>query len=58
LIAYSEQLPLRIGIERFEALKSRRGQVVHYSIPEIKELIENYKLKTKKLIKEYETESN
>lgn len=55
LIAYSEQLPLRIGIERFEALKSRRGQVVHYSIPEIKELIETYKLKTKKLIKEYET---
>jgi hypothetical protein len=51
-------LPLRIGIERFEALKSRRGQVVHYSIPEIKELIETYKLKTKKLIKEYETESN
>ena len=58
LIAYSEQLPLRIGIERFEALKSRRGQVVHYSIPEIKELIETYKIKTKKLIKEYETESN
>ena len=49
LIAYSEQLPLRIGIERFEALKSRRGQVVHYSIPEIKELIQHYKIKIKKL---------
>jgi hypothetical protein len=49
LIAYSEQLPLRIGIERFEALKSRRGQVVHYSIPEIKEMIQHYKIKIKKL---------
>ena len=39
LIAYSEQLPLRIGIERFEALKSRRGQVVHYSILRLKNLL-------------------
>lgn len=53
LIAYSEQLPLRIGIDRFEALKGRRGQIVHYTIEEIKELIAKYKLKTKELIKSH-----
>lgn len=51
LILYSEQLPLRIGVERFEALKARRGQKVHYSIPEIKELIVKYKNKTKELLR-------
>ena len=49
LIEYAERLPLRIGIESFEALKARRGQVSKPSIPEIQELIKHYKQKIKEL---------
>lgn len=46
---YSIRLPERIGAEAYEALKQRRGNVCQYSIPELKELISEYKLKLKTL---------
>jgi hypothetical protein len=46
---YAINLPLRIGVERFESLKNRRAQPLKLSIPDIKELIEHYKLKVKRL---------
>ena len=46
---YVIRLPERIGLEAYEALQSRRGQKCQYSIPELKELIESYKLKIKQL---------
>lgn len=49
---YSINLPLRIGAERFEALKARRSQALHLSIPEIEELKKHYKLRIKELEKE------
>lgn len=49
LIAYTERLPLRIGAERFEALKQARNTELKLSIPEIKLLITKYRIKTKLL---------
>lgn len=46
---YSINLPLRIGAERFEILKAKRGQRMQYSIPEIIELKTIYKSKIKSL---------
>ena len=44
---YTIQLPKRIGIERFEALKQLRNDILKLSIPEIKEKITYYKSKLK-----------
>ena len=46
---YSEGLEARIGVDRLKALRGRRGQNLKLSIPEIKEEIERYKQKIKKL---------
>ncbi|MES2592368.1 MAG: recombination protein NinG [Bacteroidota bacterium] len=46
---YSIQLPKRIGQERFNALVERRHKELRLSIPEIKELIIEYKHKLKQL---------
>jgi hypothetical protein len=40
---YAIRLPLRIGVERFEALKEKRNKVVKLSIDEINEKIKYYK---------------
>ena len=47
LIEYAERLPERIGVDRYEALKARRGQNNKLTIDEIKEKIKEYKTKTK-----------
>lgn len=49
LIAYTERLPLRIGIESFEELKRLKNVPRHYSIPELIELKVIYKDKIKQL---------
>ena len=49
LIEYAERLPQRIGVDRYEALKGRRGQNNKLSIPEIERMIEEYKAKIKEL---------
>ncbi len=49
LIDYTENLPKRIGSERFKALQERKNDRKSLSIPEIRELIILYKLKTKNL---------
>lgn len=46
---YAIRLPARIGINEFEALKQRRGNVCKLSIPELQELINDYKTKLKQL---------
>jgi gamma-glutamylcyclotransferase (GGCT)/AIG2-like uncharacterized protein YtfP len=46
---YAIYLPIRIGIEKFESLKNRRAQPLKLSIPDIKEMIDYYKLKVKTL---------
>lgn len=46
---YAEHLPVRIGRERFEALKEQRNMPLKLSIPEIKEKIVFYKAKIKEL---------
>lgn len=51
LIEYGENLPKKIGTERYEALKARRNIPKQYTIPEIKELIELYKKKLRDLKK-------
>lgn len=48
---YSIRLPKKIGIERFEALKSSRNEPLKLTIPEIRELINKYKLEVKKMNK-------
>lgn len=50
LIEYAEQLPKRIGQERFDKLKELKNIPLKLSIPEIKDLIVYYKNKTKDLI--------
>lgn len=49
---YSIRLPLRIGQQRFEKLQAERNKPFKPSIPEIKNLIQEYKLKTKLLLNE------
>lgn len=49
LIIYSEQLPLRIGQQRFDALKVAKNTESKLSIPEIKEKITHYRSLTKTL---------
>ena len=51
LILYSEQLPLRIGVDMFETLKSIRNIPLKLTTAEIKEQISYYKLKIKDLSK-------
>ena len=46
---YSVQLPLRIGIERYEQLLAIRSQPLKLTTAEIKELIVEYKTKLKTL---------
>lgn len=46
---YEIGLRKRIGDERFEALKERRHNELKLSIPELQELIKQYKEKTKQL---------
>ncbi len=46
---YSLNLPNRIGKENFEKLVSERNKPKHYTIPEVKFLIETYKQKLKDL---------
>jgi hypothetical protein len=46
---YAIYLPIRIGIEKFESLKERRAKPLKLSIPDIKEMIDYYKLKVKTL---------
>ena len=48
---YSIRLPKKIGIERFEALKNSRTEPLKLTIPEIKQLINKYKLEVKKMNK-------
>lgn len=50
LIEYAIRLPQRIGQERFKWLQDNRHITIKYSIPEIKELIKEYKEKTKMLL--------
>ena len=47
--AYTERLPLRIGIEPFERLKSLKNGVTKYDNTELVELKELYKMKIKAL---------
>jgi hypothetical protein len=49
LIAYREGLIKRIGMERFEALEALKQVRRHYTIPEVKELIQIYRNKIKEL---------
>lgn len=49
LLLYAENLPKRIGQDKFEELQSLRNKPKQYTIPEIKELIEIYKQKIKEL---------
>lgn len=49
LLEYAERLPARIGLCRFENLKKIRNKEAHYSIPELKEMIAEYKKKIKEL---------
>lgn len=49
LIEYALRLPKRIGQEEFDKLNERRNGKLKLTIPEIKELIEVYKQKTKDL---------
>jgi len=49
LLLYREGLIKRIGIERFEALEKLKHVPRHYTIPEVKELIQNYRNKIKQL---------
>lgn len=51
LIEYGLRLPLRIGQERFEALKERRQQELKLTLPEIKELILDYRNRIRELKK-------
>jgi hypothetical protein len=51
LIEYTDKLPIRIGFERFEALKASKSEPLKLTIPEIKELINVYKEKIKSLKK-------
>ena len=46
---YAIRLPKRIGIERFNWLKENRHITVKYTIPELKDLIKEYKEKIKLL---------
>jgi len=50
LIEYSENLPKRIGLERFNKLKELANTPRKYTIPELKELKKYYKEKSKKLL--------
>ena len=45
LTEYTINLPERIGLEKFEYLKSIRNISTKYTIAELKELIETYKIK-------------
>ena len=47
LINYTDRLPFRIGGKRFKELKHQSQIERHYTIPELKELIDKYKLKIK-----------
>lgn len=49
LLEYAECLPQRIGIDRVEALKARRGQINKLSVLEIKEKIKEYRQRAKAL---------
>lgn len=50
LIEYSLRLPKRIGQERYDALLDRsKKTTLKLSVPEIKEMIQKYKLLTKQL---------
>jgi 5-methylcytosine-specific restriction endonuclease McrA len=49
LIAYRDGLIERIGLERFNALESRRNIALHITIAEIKEKIVHYRSLTKEL---------
>jgi hypothetical protein len=51
LLAYREGLIARIGQERFDELERLKNVDRHYTIPEIKELIAEYKKKIKELQK-------
>lgn len=51
LIEYAERLPLRIGQERFNKLRDSCNISQKLSIPELKELISSYRVKTKQLNK-------
>jgi len=46
---YIIQLPKKIGEKEFEALVKRRHTPKHYTISELKQMIEDYKQKTKEL---------
>ena len=48
LIEYAERLPGRIGPERFERLKEAKNKSKKLTIPEIRDLIEEYKTKLKR----------
>jgi hypothetical protein len=50
---YAINLPERIGMYRFESLKIKRTQPLKLSIPDIKEMIDYYKLKVKRLKSPY-----
>jgi len=47
LIPYTDNLPERIGLERFNALKDKRHKIRKYSKDELKQIIEIYKNKIK-----------
>jgi len=47
LIEYGIRLPIRIGVDRFEALAEKRNEPLKITIPELKELIKIYKQKLK-----------
>lgn len=47
LIDYMDKLPIRIGQERFELLKSKKNDVTKYSITELKAKIGHYKSQVK-----------
>jgi predicted nucleic acid-binding Zn ribbon protein len=49
LLEYAERLPQRIGVDRLEMLKARKGQVSKLSTPEIKEKIQEYRKRAKAL---------
>ena len=49
LIPYRIELLKRIGLERVEYLENTRHMMLEITIPELKQLIINYKLKTKQL---------
>lgn len=52
LTEYRHGLIARIGIERVQELDQRRNVPAHYSIPEIKDMIQHYKSQVKQLKQE------